>query len=60
MIGANFSKGQKVLEAEDGMGQVWISGFGFANSLPTLRDNKIMAVCSGADLSFDYLHSLNT
>lgn len=54
MFGAFYSKGQKVLEAEDGLGEVWISGYDFAHNIEELKKNKIFAVCSGVDLSFKY------
>lgn len=49
-----YPKGQKVLSAEEGLGEVWISGFHFAQNIPELEKNKILAVCSGVDLSFNY------
>lgn len=54
MFGPFYNKGQKVLEAEGGLGEVWISGFDFAHNLQELEKNKIGAVCSGVDLSFKY------
>ena len=54
MFGPYYNKGQKVLDGENGVGQVWISGYDFAHSVQTLKENKIFAVCSGVDLSFKY------
>lgn len=53
-FGDFYNKGQKVLEAEDGLGEVWISGYDFAHNIEALDSNKIGAVCSGVDLSFKY------
>ena len=36
MFGAYYNKGQKVLPAEDGLGEVWISGYDFAHSIQEL------------------------
>lgn len=36
MFGAFYNKGQKVLEAEDGLGEVWISGYDFAHNISEL------------------------
>ena len=54
MFGAYYNKGQKVLDAEEGMGEVWISGYDFAHNINELTKNNIKAVCSGVDLSFKY------
>ena len=32
-FGDYYNKGQKVLDAEDGLGEVWISGYEFAHDL---------------------------
>lgn len=53
-FGTFYNKGQKVLEAQDGLGEVWISGYDFAHNLEELKKNNIGAVCSGVDLSFKY------
>ena len=54
MFGAFYNRGQKVLDAQDGLGEVWISGYDFAHNIPELKKNGILAVCSGVDLSFKY------
>lgn len=54
MFGAFYNKGQKVLDAEDGLGEVWISGYDFAHNIAELKKSNIYAVCSGVDLSFKY------
>lgn len=33
MFGAYYNKGQKVIEAHDGLGQIWISGYNFAHDI---------------------------
>ena len=43
-----------MLKAEDGLGEVWISGYDFAHNIEELNKNGIQAVCSGVDLSFKY------
>lgn len=53
-FGDFYNKGQKVLQAEEGLGEVWISGYDFAHNIKQLQKNKILAVCSGVDLSFKY------
>ena len=53
-FGEFYNKGQKVLEAENGLGEVWISGYDFAHNIEELNKNGIHAVCSGVDLSFKY------
>lgn len=59
-----FYQGQKILDAEGGLGQVWLSGLHFAQNGALLRENKITAVVSAVDLSIDYdpsltVHKLN-
>lgn len=53
-FGQFYNKGQMVLPAENGLGEVWISGYDFAHNIDELKKNKISAVCSGVDLSFKY------
>ena len=47
MFGPYYNKGQKVLEAENGMGEVWISGYDFAHNTKELKEHKIFGICSG-------------
>lgn len=58
-FGGFYNEGQKVLEAEDGLGEVWISGYDFAHNIEKLQQNKIGAVCSGVDLSFKYPENIS-
>lgn len=53
-FGAFYSKGQKVLDREESLGEVWISSYNFAHDVEQLRKNGITAVCSGVDLNFKY------
>lgn len=53
-FGSFYSTGQKVLDKEGELGEVWISGYDFAHNLKELEKNKISAVCSGVDLHFQY------
>lgn len=53
-FGTFYNQGQKVLDAEGGLGEVWISGYTFAHDLKELEKNKIKAVCSGVNLHFNY------
>lgn len=43
---AFFYQGQKILDAEGGLGEVWLSGLHFAKNGGLLRENKISAVVS--------------
>lgn len=53
-FGTYYNQGQKVLEADGELGEVWISGYNFAHDLKALEKNDIKAVCSGVDLHFAY------
>lgn len=53
-FGSYYNSGQKVLESDGQLGEVWISGYNFAHDLKELEKNKINAVCSGVDLHFNY------
>lgn len=53
-FGSFYNKGQKVLPAEGGLGEVWISGYDFAHNIKELEKNNILAVCSGVELGFKY------
>jgi protein-tyrosine phosphatase len=53
-FGAYYGKGQKVLDREGDLGEIWISGYDFAHNLAELKKNNITAVCSGVDLHFTY------
>ena len=51
----NYKKqGQKVIEAEGNLGEVWISGSHFARDIKGLEDNKINAVCTVAEVQFKF------
>ena len=54
MFGPYYNKGQKVLDAQNGMGEVWISGYDFAHNTKELKEHKIFGVCSGVQLGFQY------
>lgn len=53
-FGTYYNSGQKVLEKEGDLGEVWISGYEFAHNISELQKNNISAVCSGVDLHFTY------
>jgi protein-tyrosine phosphatase len=53
-FGSYYNHGQKVLESDGELGEVWISGYNFAHNLQELEKNKIHAVCSGVNLHFTY------
>ena len=57
-FGKYYDSGQRVLEREGELGEVWISGYSFAHNLDELKKNGIDAVCSGVDLHFDYPSSI--
>ena len=54
MSGIYKEHGQKVIEAEGHLGQVWISGSHFAKDLKELEKNKINAICTAAEIDFKY------
>ena len=61
---AFFYQGHKILEAEGGLGEVWLSGMHFAKNESLLRQNRITAVVAAVDLKITYnseitLHMLN-
>ena len=45
MIGY-FTKAQKILDSEAGIGEVWISGEKFAKNTTDLKDANIKVVCA--------------
>lgn len=47
-------KGQKVLEREGDLGEIWISGYHFAQNIEELEKCQIVAVCSAVSTSFKY------
>lgn len=53
-FGTYYNSGQKVLEKEGDLGEIWISGYEFAHNISELQKNNISAVCSGVDLHFTY------
>jgi hypothetical protein len=55
---AFFYQGQKILDAENGLGSVWLSGLHFAKNNALLKENKITAVVAAVDLSIPYDSSL--
>ena len=44
-FGTYYNQGQKVLEADEELGEVWISGYNFAHDLKALEKNNIKAIC---------------
>lgn len=59
-----FYQGQKILDAEPGFGQVWLSGLHFAKNSYLLKENRITAILAAVDLNIPYdpkisLHQLN-
>ena len=54
MSGIYKEHGQKVIDAEGGLGEVWISGSHFAKDLKELEKNKINAICTAAEIDFKY------
>ena len=52
--GGYYNSGQRVLEKDGDLNEVWISGYNFAHDLKELEKNKIGAVCSGVNLHFNY------
>ena len=53
-FGGYYNQGQRVLEKEGDLNEVWISGYNFAHDVKELQKNKINAVCSGVNLHFVY------
>jgi dual specificity MAP kinase phosphatase len=51
---AFFYQGQKILDAEPGLGEVWLSGYHFAQNNELLRKNNIKAIVSAVDLGISY------
>jgi protein-tyrosine phosphatase len=61
---AYFYQGQKILDAENGLGEVWLSGYHFAQNNELLRKNNIKAIVSAVNRGIPYeatlsVHSLN-
>ena len=54
MSGIYKEHGQKVIDAEGPLGQVWISGKHFAKDIKELQKNKINAVITAAQIEFKY------
>lgn len=59
-----FYQGQRILEAEADLGEVWLSGMHFAKNESLLRQNRITAVVAAVDLKISYssditVHLLN-
>jgi len=54
MVGNYKKYGQKVIEAEEGLGEVWISGSHFARDIKELEKHKINAVCTVAEVPFKF------
>ena len=53
-FGGYYNLGQKVLDRDGELGEVWISGYTFAHDVKELDKNNIGAVCSGVNLHFNY------
>jgi|LakMenEpi03Aug12_release.lakeMendotaPanAssembly.Ray.scaffolds.fasta_scaffold154583_1 hypothetical protein len=51
---AFFYQGQKILDAESGLGEVWLSGYHFAQNNELLRKNNIKAIVSAVNLGIAY------
>ena len=51
---AFFYQGQKILDAEPSLGEVWLSGYHFAQDNEELRKNNIKAIVSAVDLGITY------
>ena len=49
MSGIYKTHGQKVLEKEGALGEVWISGEDFASDFKELKKNNITAICTVGD-----------
>lgn len=61
---AFFYQGQKILDAEQGLGEVWLSGYHFAQNNDLLRKNNIIAIVSAVELGIAHeatisVHALN-
>ncbi len=54
MFNMEYSQGQKVLDREGDLGEVWISGYEFAHNVEKLRQDNILGVCSGVELGYKY------
>lgn len=50
MSGIYKDYGQKVIDKEGDLGEVWISGKQFAHNFKELEKNKITSICTAADL----------
>lgn len=55
---AFFYQGQKILNAEGGLGELWLSGLHFAQNKTALKENKITAVVSAVNLNINFESSL--
>lgn len=54
-----FYQGQKILSAEGGLGQVWLSGYHFAKNGNLLKEKNITAVLAAVDLKILYNPSIS-
>ena len=54
MYGSYYNEGQKVIDRQGELGELWISGFSFAHDIQKLKKNNIYAVVAGVNLHHKY------